>query len=119
MNKPFGRSLEQNIKDLQQEKFEDGLPVPDEKTSVANLIGLMGTMAVDTIVADIGHMIDKGLRKEIDGYVLALSRIMRHDFAWKCVVTAFAKKHEPTPSKYAPYFGDQSQTPPDKPMTVE
>lgn len=108
----LGRDLQRSLKSEQAvEKDENGFGKPtqkEKKDTVASMLGLMGSIAVETIMSDIGRMLDKKLFTELDGYVLALSRIMRHDMAWQCIIHVFADKNEPVPAKYYSQFGQQS-----------
>jgi len=94
----IGRELQKTAQETNQKssvKSED----------VVAMIGLMGAFAMETVVTDLSRMIDKNLRKEVDGYVLALSRIMRRDFAWECIKNVFKSKNEPIPAEYYGHFG--------------
>lgn len=109
----FGRNLQASIQQQKTEranveKDETGFPKPDrkeQKDSIATMLGLMGSIAIESIMADLKRMIEKSMHKEIDGYVLALSRIMRHDLAWQCIVQSFSESNEPIPSQYYSEFG--------------
>lgn len=112
---PLGRDLQQQIMSERADvkKDEHGFPEPsneEQKETVANMLGLMGSNAVESIMSDIEKMIDRNLRSELDGYVLALSRIMRHDLAWQCIVNIFGDKNLPIPHYY---FGQFGKTPGD------
>ena len=108
----FGRELQHSLKSEQAvDKDPNGFSKPtskEKKDAVASMLGLMGSIAVETIMSDISRMLDKKLFTELDGYVLALSRIMRHDMAWQCIIHVFTDKNEPIPTKYYSEFGQQS-----------
>lgn len=110
----LGRELQRSLQSEQAvEKDENGFgkPTPKvQKDTVASMLGLMGSIAVETIMSDIGQMLDKKMYHELDGYILALSRIMRHDMAWQCIVHVFADKNEPVPAKYYPQFGQNQSS---------
>ena len=86
--------------------------VPND-APVADMISLMGDIAIEGVTKDMQKMIDGGFRMSLDGYVLALSRLMKHDTAWKCLVEAFSSKGESIPKRFYPMFGrsenDQTQ----------
>lgn len=102
----LGRELQRSLQsEGTVEKDENGFEKPASgKQTVATMLGLMGSIAVETIMTDISGMIDKNMFKELDGYIFALSRIMRHDMAWQCIVHSFAEKNEPIPAKYYSHF---------------
>lgn len=77
---------------------------PDAKI-VADVLGIIKEEMQDTIVADISAMIEKNYRPALEGYVLCLSRIIRHDVGWKCITKAFSAKNEKVPQKYYAQFG--------------
>lgn len=76
----------------------------NQKDAIANMLGLMGANAVESIMSDITKMLDRNMRDTLDGYVLALSRIIRHDLAWKCIVHSFADANIPIPQGYYRQF---------------
>jgi len=102
------------IKQLREDiSSEQPKPVPEkvDTATISQALGILGSTMTEIITSDIGQMIERDMRKEIDGYVLALSRIMRHDLGWKCVQNAFASKQETVPSKYKPQFNDMTAKP--------
>jgi len=98
-------------------QFREGIAQEQAKesqsnSSISQVLGIIGSTMTEVIESDIGKMIERDLRQEIDGYVLALSRIMRHDLGWKCILNAFASKQETVPAKYKSYFNDLTTKPP-------
>lgn len=84
-------------------------------TNVSELLGLTIKDMEDTIVSDIAAMIEKGYRAPLEGYILCLSRIMKHETAWNHIVDAFRQQNEEVPKRYYPYFGrnlDEKPPPP-------
>ena len=79
------------------------------------MIGLMGDIAIEGVTKDMQQMISDGLRLPLDGYILALSRLMKHDTAWKCLVEAFSSKGESIPKRFYPLFGND----PDRDKSVQ
>jgi hypothetical protein len=69
------------------------------------MLGLMGDIAIEGVTKDMQRMIDDGLRTELNGYILALSRLMKHDTAWKCLIEAFSAKSESIPKRFYVLFG--------------
>lgn len=65
----------------------------------------MGDIAVEGVTLDLQKMIDEGLRIQLDGYVLALSRLMKHKTAWKCLVESFSSRNESIPKRFYKLFG--------------
>lgn len=86
----FGRQLETEIK---------------ESESINALLNFIGNEAQKMITEDICDMIEKNMYRQLDGYVLSLSRIMKHETAWNCIIKAFANKNEPIPPCYYQQFG--------------
>lgn len=109
MNDSFSKQLREDL-DQEQKK------IPSQE-SIAQMLGFLGSTVTEIIQSDIGKMIDRGMRKEIDGYILSLSRIMRHDLAWKCILSAFSVKNESVPTKYYTQFNDTTTTEPTKPSS--
>ena len=102
----LGRQFQQQNQTQKSEPNAGLTQPPADSKSVATMLGLMGSMATEMIISDLGTMIDKKMQAQLDGYVLALSRIMRHDIAWQCVVKAFSDKKMSIPEKYGPQFGN-------------
>ncbi len=109
MDTPFGRELQQTIREIEpvSDKDDSGLPISSQpkKETLANIIGLMGSITIEVILSDINKMLEANKRENLDGYIFGLSRLLRHDLAWQCIVDAFADRNEPVPSKYYPQFG--------------
>jgi len=108
----IGRDLERTLSSLKEpviQKDQNGLPVTSQQQTVVNMLGLMGSIAADTIISDIQRMLDKNLNSQLDGYIFALSRIMRHDLAWQCISEAFRGKNKLVPDKYYPHFNDHTE----------
>lgn len=73
--------------------------------TVADLIGIVSSDMREIVITDIEGMIDKNYRTALEGYILCLSRIIKHDLAWEYITKAFANKNEKVPSKYSSLFG--------------
>ena len=95
-----GRDLEKQFND----------PKVDHNT-IAAMLGIEASNMVEVIIADIAKMIEQDYRKPLEGYVLCLSRIMKHTIAWNCITEAFSQKNEKVPSKYYELFGQNADTP--------
>lgn len=109
-----------------REQFQNTSAPDKDKTKetiaaneVSQMLGFIGSMAVDVVFSDLKQMIEKNKRTEIDGYVLALSRIMKHDIAFECIEHAFREKGEPMPKKYRSLFVVQKSQSKPKGITVE
>lgn len=108
----IGRDLE---KQFQETRSKDTTSV-----AIAELIGITAKNMGDTIIDDISTMIQKGFREALEGYILCLSRIIKHSIAWKCIGEAFGKTGEKIPQKYYELFGqDPSKIPERKGFIVE
>lgn len=92
-----------------REQFQSEKKTSIDPSAVYQMIGLMGNIAANTIILDIDEMISLEKRKELDGYVFALSRIMRHEAAWEYITEGFSRKKETVPERYAPYFGQSAK----------
>jgi hypothetical protein len=90
-----------SIKKL-REQFQK--PVHDTKI-VADVLGIIKDEMQESIIADLTAMIDKSYRAALEGYIYCLSRIVRHDVGWTCIIKAFAAKNEQVPKKYYAQFG--------------
>lgn len=79
---------------------------PDEEKN-RTILGMLGVeqYMVGTISRDLKQLIKKDNRVAIDGYVLAMSRIMKHAAAWDCLVKAFTESGETVPQKFQSMFG--------------
>lgn len=97
-------SFIQNLRQDMSEKSKDNNKETILSSDIMATLGLLGNMAQDAVVGDISNLIDAGMRKELDGYIFALSRIMKHDLAWESINKAFHCKKEPIPKKYFSYF---------------
>ena len=73
-------------------------------TAHAEMLGITSAGMSEAIISDIVGMIDKGYRRNLEGYILCLSRIVKHDMAWDCITVAFAKQKESVPAKYYQLF---------------
>jgi len=100
-------------KQLREDLAQESKPSPEkvDTATISQALGILGSAMTEIIASDIGQMIERDMRKEIDGYVLALSRIMRHDLGWKCIQNAFASKQETVPAKYKSQFNDMTTKP--------
>ncbi len=108
------KELREQLSDKPENKSEQIDP-----TTITKMLGFMGNVAAEMVITDIQQLIEKKLRQQLDGYIFALSRIMRHELAWKCIITAFSDKAEPVPQKYFPYFGKTKEDVIIKRKTVE
>lgn len=97
--KPIGKEL--------QERFaaKKKADTTSSTTSLSELLGITAVNMIDTITADIVAMIEKDYRRALEGYIFCLSRIMKHDMAWQCILDAFSKTGEKVPKKYYKQFG--------------
>ncbi len=108
----IGRDLE---KQFQETHSEDA-----KRAGISELLGITAKNMGDTIIDDLATMIKKGFREALEGYVLCLSRIIKHSIAWKCIGEAFGKTGEKIPQKYYELFGqDPSKIPERKGFIVE
>lgn len=83
-------------------------PMIDEARGiVANMIGLTLRGAADAVVSDIGMLIEASKWDAVDGYVLALSRILSHERAYEMISKAFTQKGHKLPSKYSAILGGE------------
>lgn len=105
--------------DSYSKKFRDQLipqqTKPKEKipsSQVSQMLGFIGSMAYEVMLNDIKGMINKNMRTELDGYVFAISRVVKHDLALKCLQQAFKEMTEPLPQKYLSLFAVQVKAPP-------
>lgn len=90
--------------------IDSSRPDNSTKRALANLIGLTMANMDHAIQQDIIDMIDAGRREGIGGYILCLSRVIRHDLAWELITKAFESKGEKPPTKYQKLFGQDSAT---------
>ena len=73
-------------------------------TNISLMLGYIASMGVSSIIDDLDKMIKQNKRQEVDGYILALSRIMKHSIAFDCIQKAFTKNNEVVPGKYKNIF---------------
>lgn len=99
-------SFNKQLRDQFQEKT---LPTV-QAAEVSSMLGFIGSMAIDSIINDVKIMIEKDRRPEIDGYVLALSRIVKHDLALNAIQSAYKDKGEQIPKKYLDLFKNQIES---------
>ena len=88
---------------------------------VANSLGFIATQHKDAIIHDINQLVQKDRLRELDGYILALSRCMEHDLAWHCLSEVYQLCLRPIPDKYYLIFNKkrkEDQSPPPA-MSVE
>ena len=76
----------------------------DAKQLISKIIGLTMANLDNAVVDDICKMIEEDRREGIDGYVLCLSRVLRHDVAQDLIKKAFESKNEKPPAKYKLIF---------------
>jgi len=105
-------------RDLEKQFQQTNNPETANK-AVSELLGITAKNMGDIIVSDIAGMIEQGFREALEGYVLCLSRIIKHDTAWKHIAVAFNKHEEKVPQKYYALFGqDPDQLPQKKKFQV-
>lgn len=78
---------------------------PDKKQKVTEMLGFMSVIAYEGVKEDIKALLKEDYRKELEGYILALSRIMKHKDAWDCIQSAFKESNDHIPKKYYRLFG--------------
>lgn len=101
MPSDFIKSIESSA---QQVKPKPEIP-PQQKEAIANLVGLVVSGFDETVISDLSTLIQQGRREGINGYVLCLSRVVRHELGWELVKKAFEQEKEKVPSKYNRLFG--------------
>ncbi|RMD67065.1 hypothetical protein D6833_00700 [Candidatus Parcubacteria bacterium] len=80
---------------------------------VSEMLGFVGRLGAESVVSDIRSMLRKGYTKELDGYVLAISRIMKHELALACIRRAFNDVGLRVPDRYVKQFkATEQQAPP-------
>jgi len=96
-------------------------PAPEIRADISEILGLTAQeMMKDTVISDIGAMIERGYQSALEGYVLCLSRIIAHDTAWEYIVEAFRSQSEVIPVKYYKQFGKKPEDlPPKKGISVQ
>lgn len=111
-------------RELQKQITEDNTPevpnVQQQSNTMAELIGITARNMVEKIIDDLSTMIEKEYRDALEGYVLCLSRIIKHETAWHCISEAFAHENEQVPKKYYELFGqDPDKIPKRRGISVE
>lgn len=87
---------------------------PEEKDTsgispiIAEALGIASEDLEEVIVGDISAMIDKGFRRNMEGYIFCLSRILDHAKCWKYINRAFNNRNEKVPGRYHQQFGQDS-----------
>lgn len=74
------------------------------QAGAAALLGINSLGMVETIIADISELLSRNEWKSLNGYVLALSRIISHEVAWKCITESFRQSKESVPKKFYEVF---------------
>ncbi len=74
------------------------------ESTLSSLLGITYHNMNDILISDITKMIEDGQKYSLDGYVLCLSRIIKHELAWDCINAAFNKQKEHIPGKYYQLF---------------
>ena len=107
-------------KELRERFAEKDSSAPDA-SAVAEMLGITAINMANTVTDDVEAMIKQGHRKSLEGYVLCLSRIIRHANAWVYIEEAFKRTGESIPGKYYALFGKtrDSTSPVKKGMVVE
>ena len=112
-----GQELAQQFAQENKQKPDN---VQKQTSALSELLGITAMNMVNTITDDIANMIQTGYTKEIEGYILCLSRIMKHDTAWECIQDGFKRTNEKIPQKYYALFGkDPDKLPKRKGMRVD
>jgi hypothetical protein len=111
----YGRQMREKI--AAQKEFDH------KKASehITRVLGFVANQHKEAIIHDIYTLLGKDRLRELDGYILALSRCMEHDLAWHCLSEAYQRVQKPTPDKYYKVFGKErkeDQSPPPS-MSVE
>lgn len=89
----FGRDMQKQSQDASK-----------DASKVAAILGFIGSSAAEMVTKDIEKLLDRNMLKELDGYVLAISKIMKHEIGWQCIVEAFAQKGKSIPQDYFKQF---------------
>lgn len=92
-------------KNLGQQLASDNKNDPQQKQKITEMLGFMSVLAYEGIKEDIRSFLKEGYQKELDGYVLALSRMMKHKDAWDCIYNAFKETSNHLPNRYYKLFG--------------
>ena len=98
-----------------RERFSQPQKAQEQSASISEILGITAISMTETIIDDIVAMIKKDYILSLEGYIFCLSRIMKHEVAWKCIEVAFRKAKTRIPSKYYKQFGvDPHNMPPPK-----
>lgn len=92
-------------RDLERQLQSDENRFTVDKNTISNVLNFLSFATAETIAADIRYMLEKEHPQELDGYVFALSRLMKHDSAWAIITTAFSEQKSTIPPKYYKHFG--------------
>lgn len=75
------------------------------------MVGIIGFEMIHTITTDVATFLKRRtdqnadkVEAALDGYMLALSRIIEKNVAWKCVEEAFSSQNVDVPTKYYDLF---------------
>lgn len=101
----FGKELREQIH--QQTKKPDARAAQE----IAEVLGIVARAAIDGIIDDMRVMIKHSYWKQLDGYVLALSKVLAHDLAWDCTCKAFEQEKATPPPKYQTLLGRFQKNP--------
>lgn len=93
-------SMSSPTRELQQQFNSDIKNPPIDASVFSEMLGITFNNQVETIIDDISSMIKSDYRKALDGYILCLSRIIKHNIAWTCIERGFSQENEKIPSKY-------------------
>lgn len=81
-------------------------------SNIKKSLGIIAFEMVDTIRSDIENVLknETNENKELtrymmNGYVLALSRILEKDVAWQCICSSYKKMNVEIPEEYYNVFG--------------
>lgn len=77
--------------------------------SILEHLGVIGSNAAGQIISDIELMIERKLETQLDGYVLAISRVLKSTNAAHCIETAYKSKNMSVPDKYTSHLGNANQ----------
>jgi len=103
----IGRQLESSFSNSELSKPKIEIEIKAQEELLMSALGVVANNMEESVISDISGMIEKEDRRAIDGYVLCLSRIMKHENAWNFICKAFQSKGEAVPSKYRKAFGMQ------------
>ena len=102
-------------KELRQQLEQQTKPANEQRAAreIAEVLGIVARGAADAVIDDMVAMIAHAYWKQLDGYVLALSKIMAHDLAWECVLKAFERQKATPPPKYQSLLAKLSKAVPE------